>query len=314
MKTFADMGGEAFLLRRYANENDKNWSAFNPSVQRDFNGDYWIVFRSSNYYFTPNRDILFFTENAIRNRMFLAKLDPYDWSIDESTLKELDILSFKPNLRRGIEDARLFWDGSYWCISTTMLEKDMPLARICVGRLKSLEDPVIIEHKVMPASSPNAIEKNWMPVHKVDSLKTNSIDFMYSSKKLVSGNKFVDIENQPQLGDAFRGGSQILPLTKKTSIALIHETDYIIKNGYFSTTFSSTRSMKFYFHRFIVLDEKFQIKQYTERFVFTKPGIEFACGLAPTEGGFLVSFGRSDVATYLGLISKHDLDLHLKLI
>ena len=158
----------------------------------------------------------------------------------------------------------------------------------------------------------NEIEKNWMPVHKVDFLEDNNIDFMHSSKILVSDIEFKTIQNQKSIGNSFRGGSQILPLTKKTSIALVHETEYRVVSGYFSTTFSSTRSMKYYYHRFVVFDENFVIRQCTDRFVFTKLGIEFACGLAPTEGGFLVSFGRSDVATYLGLITRDSIDRALK--
>lgn len=288
------------MVRRNAVQGDTNWSSFNPSIMQALNGEYWMAFRSSNYKFTTDGGVVLTTENRVRNRTFIGRVNPETWLLDESTVKELDFSGLR-FFARGPEDPRLYWDGKHYCLSMTILEMDIPVARICVVTLKSLEDPQPIDFKILPEMERDRVEKNWMPVHKTGRLAKSKVDFVYSPNTLVSKGQFVSVDNEVP---DFRGGSQIIPLGDGTSIAIVHEVyDKYITLPFSMRTFAGTRQMRHYVHRFIRMDEDFRIIKYSEPFTFFGEGIEFAAGIAPTESGFVISYGRFDVACYMATIS-----------
>lgn len=318
LPNISHLGGETFLVRRYAMPNDKTWSAFNPSIQRDEHGTYWMVFRSSNYFFDKNWTIGLTTSNKVRNRLFIGKVDPITLLIEEETLKEVDMRGLNRDIQRGFEDARLFFDGKDWCLSATYLEKSSPIARICLVRLESLENPRILSLDILPAPIEKRPEKNWMPVH-VTKTKKNPIinkvkvkhDFLYDSKTFISSGVFSNLKEVPA-ANKLRGGSQILALGDGTSIGVVHECYSISVKGFNPSTMANQTTVRQYSHRFIRLDEKYNIIQMSDRFVFVKEGIEFAAGLAPYKDGFIISFGRQDIASYVATISLGHLLLTLK--
>lgn len=298
IQSLVDLGAKVFLVRRYAVVNNSNWSAFNPSIIKDDNGDYWIAFRSSNYTFTENRiTVRLTTGNRVRNRIFLAKLNKDDyWSIDETTLVEVSTKNIKPDAIRGLEDPRLFVDeDSNYCISATYLEKDSPIARIAKIKIKSLEDPVVLSLDIYP-SPRNQVEKNWMPV-----MWTNSFIYDYCSA-IVDGELVEHDVNEKY--KEFRGGTQVIPLGDGTGIGLIHEVYMVTVHGANPITFASTTNIRNYSHRFVRYDKNLKPIQCSDSFIFYREGIEFASGIAETEDGYVISFGRSDLASYVATISK----------
>lgn len=301
--TILDLGGEAHLIRRYATPPNKSWSAFNPSIVLSNEGEYWIAFRASNYIFSGNRVSVGLTlGEKVRNKMFLVRLKK-DWSFDEDTLKEIIVHNVKENISRGLEDPRIFWDGTSYCISSTYLEKDCLEAKISKIRIKSLEDPEVLSIEIYPSPN-NQVEKNWMPVKDTES-------FVYDYCSVVTNGKMIK-HNVNKKYDSFRGGSQIIPLGDGTSIGVIHEVYPVVVRGFNAVTFSSSTKVRNYNHRFVRYDKNLKPIQCSDNFIFVKEGIEFASGISPTKDGFVISFGRSDLASYVATISKDNLMKTLK--
>lgn len=301
--TFEDLGGKITQIRRYADNSDTNWSAFNCSVLKTNENEYWMAFRSSNYKILTTGSPTLTTESKIRNKLFLVKLIPETWQFDETTLKEINLHNIKSGIKRNIEDARLFWDGNNYCLSATFLEIDCPTARVCKVTLESLETAKPIKIEIY-RSFTGAVEKNWMPIHKVSHQKDSKTDFIYKSDFLYSDGEFLPIE-APKTTRQFRGGSQVIPLEDGTSISVIHELYYKIYPYMNPATFAHYQSIRHYTHRFIRYDKNHQILQMSKKFIFIEEGIEFAAGIAEYQNSFIVSFGRSDIASYMATIDKN---------
>ena len=301
----SDFGGEVRFIRRYLSDEEKAWSVFNPSIMLSNEEEYWLAFRSSNYILISDERPALTAESKIRNRMFIARLNP-DWDLEETTLKEIDIKTIRPEAKRGIEDPRLFWDGNGYCISSTYVELDQPVPRISTAKLKSLEDPevTLFDIKYSPM---NQIEKNWMPIHKTQHQSKTSVEFIYDSNSVIDSGIHRVTEDFDEDTSKFRGGTQLIPLGDGTSICLIHQTYYYRLPGTDPTTFSPRRTSRKYKHRFVQYDKNYRIIAYSDPFVFVDEGIEFAAGIAPYKDGFVISFGRSDVSYYIATISKNNL-------
>lgn len=259
-----------------------------------------MAFRSSNYQFTSDYRTILTYGNKVLNKIFIGRLDPKTWMFDESSIKELDLSKFRP-FYRGIEDPRLFWNGKNYCISATILEPDIPIARICVVTLDSLESLTPINFKVLPEFQKDRVEKNWMPIHKVGKYSKTKIDFIYSPTTLVSKDSFLPIELCQTL-NTIRGGSQVVSLEDSTGIAVVHEAKIVHKSGMSPVSFASSYPIRQYVHRFVRFDDKFRIFQMSDPFVFVGEGIEFAAGLALIDDNIVISFGRSDVMCYIATI------------
>lgn len=310
-KTFEELGGKLFFQRRYAELDNKQWSAFNSSVMLSNEGEYWLAFRSSNYVFVKNEEYFFLTndDNKVTNKLFLVKLNKKTWQFEEDTLKQIDTKSFRSSITRDVEDPRLFWDGNNYCISATYLEKDCQVAKICKITLESLENPNIKSLVVLDSYDSKVTEKNWMPIHKT---KKSKIDFIHSSGVVFFDNKFIKINYHPKT-KSFRGSSQVLPLEDNTYLALIHEAEHYYVKRFNQITMSNRVRVLMYSHRFILMNKDFEIVKCSDKFIFSsKEGFDFASGIAPSDNGYVISLGRSDCATYIATISKDNLLATLK--
>jgi predicted GH43/DUF377 family glycosyl hydrolase len=297
---WSELGGETFITRRYAEHGDERWSAFNPSIMQALNGEYWMAFRSSNYKFTYNRDLVLTHGNRVKNRTFIGRVNPTTWLLDESTVQEIDFSHLGPFIR-GPEDPRLYWNGKQYCMSMTVLEAVVPVARICVITLESLENPKAMTYEVLAVMNESRVEKNWMPIHKIGKLAKSKTDFIYSPTLQLSRGVFSPLNNESY---EYRGGSQVIPVGDGTNIAVVHEVyNKRTKHAVSMTTFAGSRDLQHYTHRLVRMDEKFTILQMSDPFHFFDEGIEFAAGIASTPDGFVISYGRSDVASYIATIS-----------
>jgi hypothetical protein len=312
--TISDLGGEVIFQRRYATLDNEDWSSFNSSVMLSNEGEYWLAFRSSNYIFTDSGSVrltdISINGSVTTNKLFLVKLNKDTWMFEEDTLKNVDTKSVESYIKRDVEDPRLFWDGDNYCITATILEEGFKVAKICKIVLESLENPKVISLFVMDSLDKTTPEKNWMPIHK--SLTDTKIDFIHSSSVLISNNQFIQKEKNP-LTKSFRGGSQVIPFDDETSVAIIHEAEHYYVSKFNPNTFSGKVKVLAYSHRFILLDKDYSIIKISDKFVFTdKNGFDFAAGIAPTQDGFVISFGRSDLACYVATISRENLLATLK--
>lgn len=300
--TITDLGGEITQVRRFIDPNNKGWSAFNPSIMRSNEGEYWLAVRSSNYAILTSGSPVLTVENKIRNKLYLVRLDQDTWQFDESTLKEVDISGLRSGIVRNIEDPRLFWDGQNYCISATFLERDCPSPRVCKVTLKSLESAEAIKLEIYPSFT-GKMEKNWMPIHRVGSQKDSKVDFIYKSDFVFSSGEFLPIP-APKVANQFRGGTQVIPVGDGTSICLIHELYYKTYPIMNQITFAPYQSFRHYTHRFVLFNNDFEIVKVSKSFVFAKEGIEFAAGIAEHSDNYVISFARSDLASFVVTINK----------
>lgn len=308
--TISELGGKVIFQKRYVNSDDKIWSSFNSSVMLSNEGEYWLAFRSSNYYFVQEHDFLCFddpTHNTkVLNKLFLVKLNKDTWQFEEETLKQINTKVVAPYIKRDVEDPRLFWDGSSYCISATILEEGFKTAKVCKIVLESLENPKVNSLEVINPLDEIIPEKNWMPVN-------NSNDFIHSSNVLFSKNKFTRLNSEHPVTKSFRGGSQVIPFDDKTNIAVIHEPEHFYENRFHPYTMKNEVKVLKYSHRFVLMDDKYNIIKVSDKFVLTdKQGFDFVAGMAPTDNGYVISFGRSDVACYVATISKENIEKTLK--
>lgn len=313
--TISELGGDVVFQRRYATLDNEDWSAFNSSIMLSNEGEYWLAFRSSNYYFSIETGSIRLTDTSLNgpttaNKLFLVKLNKNTWQFEEDTLKQIDTKSVKSYLKRDVEDPRLFWDGYDYCITATVFEKGFRIAKICKIVLESLENPKVVAFSMLEPLDENVPEKNWMPIHK--SSVDTQIDFIHSSHVLISRSKFLHKEKNP-VTKSFRGGSQVLPFDENTNIAIIHEAEHYYIDKFNPISFGTKVKVLKYSHRFVLMDNDYNIIKISDKFVMTdKEGFDFVAGMAPTDNGYVISFGRSDVACYVATISKEDIEKTLK--
>jgi predicted GH43/DUF377 family glycosyl hydrolase len=310
LPTISELGGEVIFQRRYLEPNNKGWSSFNSSVMLSNEGEYWLAFRSSNYYFVKEHDSLCFHDRShgakVMNKIFLVKLNKNTWQFEEETLKQIDTKSFLPFIKRDLEDPRLFWDGSNYCISATILEEGFKTAKICKVVLESLENPKVNSLEIIRPLDESTAEKNWMPI-------TNSSNFIHSSNTLFFKHKYIELNSKNSTTKSFRGSSQVIPFDDNTNITVIHEAEHFFEDRFNSITFGTKVKVLKYSHRFVLMDNDYNIIKISDKFVLTdKEGFDFVAGMAPTDNGYVISFGRSDAACYVATISKESVEKTLK--
>ena len=291
----SDFGAENHLVRRTIREDDKAWSAFNPSIMLSNEGEYWMAVRSSNYVLMSNGHASLTAEQKIRNKIYLVRLDPETWQFDDNTLKEVDTKRLRSDIIRNIEDPRLFWDGENYCITATFLEKTVPVARLCKIRLESLESANPLDIEIFPSPA-GQVEKNWMPI-------VGTKDFIYKSDSVIKDGTLVEVE-APEVSKLFRGGSQILRIDAESSLGIIHQLHYKIYGAMSPSTFGALQSIRQYTHRFVRYNNNYEITHVSPKFVFLEDGIEFAAGLTEHNGKYVLSLGRSDRYSFIVTINK----------
>lgn len=325
-------GGKTRMLARYS--DSKGWCAFNPSVLYTQDYGHLVLIRSSNgyledhreefrtplgeeltsqdTYMVPNEWMIQPTMTALwdgkrdyHNKMFLAKLDPRKLLL--GTMHEVDLsesYAIAPvAMKRGLEDGRLYHDGTSLRISATAYEtRQIPVARICNIKLNlpSLEKPFTTEFELFDSPrDKDTVEKNWMPVDKtfIAEGKTPNYDYIYDSGMVyyIKDRKAVDVGGHKL---PLRGGSQVITLEDGTLLAITHQL-MSHETMRFANITKSPLIRRRYAHRFVQYAPNGAILKVTDPFTFLGKSIEFASGLTEFEGKLLVSFGALDSSAHI---------------
>lgn len=328
-------GAKIKQIARFCEEPE--WSAYNPSICHTEEHGYLVLLRSSNgwlrdhrpdwqpllgeelttgdSYETPGEwyqasyiNSVLGTEGKFRNRMFIGTLNPSTLTL--SKIKEVDLTqaykNFHVDLFRGIEDGRLYHDGSTLRISATIWESGkIPVARICSLPLDmSSGSPVggDIEMFDSPVSE-DTVEKNWMPVHRTSLYNEKDIafDYIYNSGQTFT----IETKELNEVGGPIpprvRGGGQLIGLENGTMLGIIHQcvsAEYIR----FANLTQEPLFRRRYVHRFMQYNEQGQILKTTDMFNFINKSIEFAGGLSTYNDKILVSFGALDSSSHVASI------------
>ena len=339
-------GAKTKMLARFCEE--PAWSAYNPSICYTEEHGYLVLLRSSNGWLRDHRpehqveigeelttadsyenpgewyqnayiDAVLGTEKNFRNRMFLAHLNTK--TLNLSYLKEVDLsqaYKLAPvELKRGIEDGRLYHDGETLRISATVFENRLiNTARICSVALEIDEDGTPRGTTFEMFDSPKdeeTVEKNWMPVHKTSLFNPDDVkfDYLYSSGETYTINDHsLHLVGGPRL--PVRGGSQLIGLENGTMLGIVHQTvsaEYIR----FANITQESLFRRRYVHRFVQYDEKGRIIKVSDMFNFLNKSIEFASGLSMHENKLLVTFGALDSSAHISSIPLKNVLANLRL-
>lgn len=196
----------------------------------------------------------------------------------------------------GLEDVRLVkWDGKYWYCGVRRDTKTNGEGRIELSEIQIDEHGVreINRYRIEPPIPGSYCEKNWMPVidkpfHFVkwtNPTELVKVDINSLSSTTEYSSKYT-IPNLPDL----RGGSSVIHYGKHY-IAITHDVR-LFKN-------ELGQKDAFYFHRFVVWDENWNLIKVTNPFTFMDCRIEFCCGLGIIGDKVFVSFGVQDNAAYI---------------
>jgi hypothetical protein len=324
-------GAKVKQIARFCDEPE--WTAYNPSICYTEEHGYLVLLRSSNgwlrdhrkewqpelgeelttsdSYETPGEwyqasyiNSVLGTEGKFRNRMFIGTLNPSTLTL--SKIKEVDLTksyaNFSVDLFRGIEDGRLYHDGTTLRISATIWESGkIPVARICslsldmssgtpkAGDIEMFDSPI----------DADTVEKNWMPVHRTSLYNDKDVafDYLYSSGQTFT----IETKELNEVGGPtpkVRGGGQLIGLENGTMLGIIHQcvsAEYIR----FANLKDEPLFRRRYVHRFMQYNEQGQILKTTDMFNFINKSVEFAAGLAIHNDKVLVSFGALDSSSHI---------------
>lgn len=328
--------GKTRMLARYSDST--GWSAFNPSITYTKEHGFLVLIRSANGYLEDHRpefqtaygselespdsylepnewqvsaklSALWNKQPQYRNRMFLAKLDAKKLLL--GSMHEIDLSDTEHaapvNIKRGIEDGRIYHDGESLRVSATAFETHyIPYARICNFKLdaSSLEKPFTTGFEMFESPrGKDVVEKNWMPVDKglMPAAARPGFDYVYDCGMTYS----IKDKTATEVGGfklPLRGGSQLIPLEDGTYLAVMHQ---VVTQQYmrFAALNKSPLMKRRYSHRFVQFSDKGQIVKVTDPFTFLDKSIEFASGLARSGGRLLVTFGALDCSAHISSLS-----------
>lgn len=298
--TFAKLGGHVWRIRRFADESDTRWSAFNPSIAYSPKYGYWVMVRSSNYFIDPEYGNAVPTiESRVRSRMWLGKLSE-NLEIEEASWREVDFSEAGIEFKRGAEDGRLFWRDDSWWFVAGLKEDEIYYPRIGLFRLDENFKAYLVE--VYDCGWMKDVEKNWMPPYELN----KNFDYVYSATEVYKDSAIERRSLTKEIGGV-RGGSCLWKIDGYGYIALVHFAHKQIVERFnprlFGTEYAKTRR---YTHAFARYSDDGTLIGLSRQFVFENFKIEFGAGLVVKGEDVIVSYGKQDVASYLGRIGLHD--------
>jgi hypothetical protein len=298
--TFAELGGQVWRIRRFANESDTRWSAFNPSVAYSPKHGYWVMVRSSNYFINPEYGHAVSTLGGrVQSRVWLGKLSE-DFTIEESSWREVDFSEAGIKFKRGAEDGRLFWRDDSWWFTAGLKEEGIYYPRIGLFRLDENFKAYLVE--VNDCGWLLDVEKNWMPTYE----HNEKFDYVYSPTEVYKDGVITRRELNDRIRGV-RGGSCLWKVDGYGYLALVHFAHKQVVERYnprlFGTEYATTRR---YTHAFARYSDNGTLIGLSRQFVFENFKIEFGAGLVVRGEDVIVSYGKQDVASYLGRIGLHE--------
>ena len=273
------------------------WHPMNPSVAR--RGDEIVmVQRTVNFvledgnYRTPD-------DGPVETRNFLLRLDPA-LAVTSSVeiLPPADLPPPRFGLVLGFEDMRLFaWAGGLWCIATVCELTPEAWRQQVLARIdESGAGPCrLVDWRVLEPKGPRRHEKNWMPLVNQDGLR---FVYLCDPTRLVDDMaRTVDGSIPPIAAEEFRGGSQAIAFAGGW-LALVHEVGFS----------GADNKERLYHHRFVWFDKTYALRGVSRPFIFERPGIEFAAGLAwhPDGKRLIMSYGVGDGTAWLATVDAGD--------
>jgi tetratricopeptide (TPR) repeat protein len=248
----------------------KNRRVMNPSICVH-NGELWCVVRTVNYWVKGRRYGILDKDGITRTENYLGRFRRDGRLTGMRRMKDLDTRYQKPF---GYEDVRLASVGGKLVGSSTVCgTKYSEGVRIASLQFKGGD---VARARFQPSFQKH--EKNWMPFSK-----DGKLAWIYSLDPTVifpTGIK----RSCPFRLEHLRGGAV---------------TEF--EDGYMAVAHEVVDEVdgRIYLHRFVRLDERFNVTAVSPAFVFDHYGIEFAAGLVVDGAKIVVSFGIEDKQAWI---------------
>ena len=263
------------------------WPTFNPSIAADGDGFRMIV-RTANY--AIERGVLH-ADGVLHNINYMLELD------SELGVRRVEaIADHSSGLRRypseiqGYEDCRLFQLGGTWYATATVCDLN-PVDRREIALLR-FDGAAIDDVTPLISPHPERHEKNWMPM-----VVGGELLLLYRCGPTIVLRCDIDTGELERvadgdgsaLADELRGGSQGVSVPGG-HLFVVHEV-------------ARRESALRYLHRFVMLDERLSLSGISRPFTFTSDRVEFCAGMARRGEELVLSFGVSDAAAGLAVVS-----------
>lgn len=292
---WSELGGTTHDLPHV--DRDPLWRTLNPGVALSPSGELAIALRTSNYYLDPSTGEYFVLGGGpIHSRAYVARLTE-DLALTETTLVDWDPAG--PDIRRGVEDCRLFWRDGQWRLLGVLVEDHTPDARQVEYsvELDSGNATWLTTHDSPAGVDEKRAQKNWMCPYEA----TDEFDFVYGPTEVLRHGELLSRRDDTPGDTMLRGSSLLWRLDDGSYLALVHRSRsqrlaprYSLLS--YVTIFPMLRD---YRHLLARYDASGRLVALSPEFSFLEPGVEFGSGLVVRGETLLLSFGSWDASAHL---------------
>jgi hypothetical protein len=288
--TVKQLGGYVVDLIRYVRKDNPNWSAFNPSIGYHPKRGLVTTIRSSNYFINNNKAYKILEGSNFNSEVWFSELDQ---NLKLKNLRKIDFDGIE--LKRGAEDAKVFYRDGAWHFTCVIMDYKISAARMAVAEL-DYKCKKVVDFTIYSGVDAKIPEKNWMLPYE----KNPHFDFVYGPNATVKDNKLtVYMQDKVELSN-LRGNTNLHQLGDGSYLAVVHsKKDRTTKEVNPNTFGVETYRDMDYLHYFAKYDKWGHMTHLSKPFRFYKPGVEFAGGIVMRGKEFLISFGKEDVSSHI---------------
>ena len=295
---WSDLGGTVVDLPHV--DADPLWRTLNPGVALSPTGELAIALRTSNYYLDPSTGEYFVPDRGpIRSRTYVARLTD-SLELVEPRLVDWDPAG--PDIRRGVEDCRLFWRDGQWRLLGVLVEDHSPDARQVEYsvELDSGNATWLTTHEPPAGVEGKRPQKNWMCPYEA----TDEFDFVYGPTEVIRGGQLVSRRADAPNEDMLRGSSLLWRLDDGSYLALTHRSRSMRLSHRHSLLSLRTifPRLSDYRHLLARYDASGRLVALSPEFSFLEPGVEFGSGLVVRGKDLVLSFGSWDASAHLAVV------------
>ena len=283
---------------------EKDYKEFNPSIINT-GTEFIINCRTSNYYIGDYSIYCKSTDGIINTKNYIIKMD-YEFNIisqkeliDKSIRKRYEIEKVK-----GLEDLIIFYFNDELCATCTLIDGNEERLRQ-IGLLKINETNTNYEiNNSIPLDSMyiNKWEKNWLPF-----IDNNNLFLVYNYDPIDIINTIINDHNKytGEIDIYSRFFSQLNLVRFRGSAGPLRFYDNLLIVIHEVSKIDDKRMM--YNHRFILLNNNYEIIKLSDPWYFEHHGVEFCRGICDFGDDIILSVGIEDEEAWLYVIDKEEI-------
>ena len=245
-------------------------------------GELWCIVRTVNYTITGRHYEINDLERIVRTENYLGRLSLGGAFRDPRLMQDLDSSPRQHSQIVGYEDIRLVSIDGKLAGSATVCDRDA--SRRQIARLYFDADGNIECAHVQPSNQTH--EKNWMPLEI-----NGELAWIYSldPTAILPG----PLRTCPFALEHLRGGAVVR--YDGGYLCVVHETQ-------------DRHEGRIYLHRFVWLDEEFDVRAVSPSWIFAHRGIEFCPGMVLSSDRLILSYGIRDQEAWITEVDTREIE------